>query len=122
MVYSTGPDGRQPDAARCRRCGEATCCCEPASSRPAREHDLRVRRERSGRKGKTVTIAGTFFLTRADAAALLKRLKKSCGGGGTLVAVPGDEPGFALELQGDHGDRLLELLAGLGFRAKRSGG
>jgi translation initiation factor 1 len=126
LVWSSGPDGAAPgpDRAACRRCGADPCRCEPAESAPPAEHELRVRRERAGRRGKTVTVAGPFLLTRADALALLKRLKRLCGGGGKAAAsrTRAGAPCFELELQGDHVDRLVAQFAELGYRVKRAGG
>ncbi len=85
---------------------------------------MRVRREKAGRGGKTVTVAGPFVLIRDEAAALLAAWKRLCGGGGTLktVKTPGGDAAFELELQGDHADRILAALVAAGFPAKRSGG
>ena len=120
LVYSSGPGGA---TAGCPRCGEKPCRCPVARSRPPEEHSIRVRRERSGRKGKTVTVAGPFHLVRADAQTLLRDLKRRCGTGGTLKSVDGDgEPNVDLEIQGDHAETLIERLAALGYPAKRAGG
>lgn len=85
---------------------------------------MRVRRERSGRRGKTVTVAGPLQLVRADAAELLKALKRLCGSGGTLKLAkrPEEEATFEIEVQGDHADRLVAELSRRGYRVKRSGG
>jgi translation initiation factor 1 len=85
---------------------------------------VRVRREKAGRGGKTVTVAGPFVLVRDEAAALLADWKRLCGGGGTLktVKTPNGDAAFELELQGDHADRILDILVAAGFKAKRSGG
>lgn len=126
IVWSSGPDGPSspPENRACRHCGSDPCSCEPVVSRPPSEHDLRVRSERSGRRGKTVTLAGPFYLVRSDAAELLKRMKKNFGGGGTLVAkpAPSGAPSFTLEIQGDHAEKLIEFFEKLGYAAKRSGG
>ena len=117
LVYSAGPSG--PVAAPPR-------AAEPAEpvARPAREHQVRVRREKAGRAGKTVTTAGPLHLARSDASGLLAALKRALGSGGTLAAIAGPDgvPAFALELQGDHGERLLAELGKRGFPAKRAGG
>jgi translation initiation factor 1 len=47
--------------------------------------------------------------------ALATRLKKLCGAGGAVKD-------GRIEIQGDHRDRLLQELLGLGYEAKRSGG
>src|SRR6185295_2988386 len=68
-------------------------------SRPPAEHDVRVRRERSGRGGKVGTVARPLYLTQEDAARVLAAWKKLCGGGGALK--PGQtaagDPFFDLE-------------------------
>jgi translation initiation factor 1 (eIF-1/SUI1) len=97
---------------------------EPLRSLPPWEQEVRVRREKAGRGGKEVTVAGPLVLLRADAAALLTGLKRRYGSGGALrpSRTRGGEPCFELELQGDQADRLVaDLLAG-GYRAKRAGG
>jgi translation initiation factor 1 len=93
-------------------------------SLPAASQKVRVRRERGGRGGKTVTVAGPLFLVRADAAALLAAWKKMCGGGGTLRTVRAEngDPAFEVEVQGDHAERVVAELLREGYPAKRSGG
>lgn len=97
---------------------------EPGVSLPPSAQSPRVRRERGGRGGKTVTAVGPLVLTRPEAEALLASWKKRYGGGGALKAVkmPDGAPAFELEVQGDHADRLLAELVQAGYRAKRSGG
>jgi translation initiation factor 1 len=109
----------------CSRCGAEPCRCEPFRSLPPAEQTaVRVRREKGGRGGKTVTVAGPLVLTRGDAAALLAVWKRLCGGGGTLrtVRTAGGDAAFEVEIQGDHADRLLAALVESGYPAKRSGG
>jgi translation initiation factor 1 len=113
IVYSSGPGGseapREPAAS-----AEARTSAEPASQQ------VRVRRERVGRRGKTVSIAAPLALTRDDALKLLRHLKRHCGSGGTIR--PADGSAFALEIQGDHADTLVAELVALGYRARRCGG
>jgi translation initiation factor 1 len=116
--------GKSLQPAACPRCGAHPCRCEPFRSLPAAEQAVRVRREKAGRGGKTVTVAGPFVLVRDEAATLLAAWKRLCGGGGTLqtVKTPGGDAAFELEIQGDHADRILDTLVAAGFKAKRSGG
>jgi len=102
---------------------------EPAQHRqtPSEEpfrQSPRVRLDRSGRGGKTVTVAGPLILAREEAEALLSSWKKLCGSGGALKAVKTREgvPAFELEIQGDQADRLVAELLKAGYKAKRSGG
>jgi translation initiation factor 1 len=108
----------------CPKCGGAPCRCEPLRSLPPAEQVVRVRREKAGRGGKTVTVAGPLVLVRDEAAALLATWKRLCGGGGTLKPgkTTGGDAAFELELQGDHAERIVAALVAAGFKAKRSGG
>ena len=103
---------------------EASDRGEPRESLPPTAQSPRVRREKGGRGGKTVTVVGPLVLARPDAEALLASWKKMCGGGGALKpgTTPDGAPAFGLEVQGDHADRLLAELVQAGYKAKRSGG
>ncbi len=83
--------------------------------RPPNQQTVRVQVSRKGRGGKTVTIINGFQHSHARLAALAKQLKAQCGTGGTAK----DD---AIEIQGDHADKLVELLVAKGYQAKRSGG
>ena len=76
---------------------------------------MRVQKTRGGKSGKTVTVISGLKLDEADRRSLLKRLKSSCGTGGTAK-------GEFLELQGDQVMALLEFLRKEGYRPKKSGG
>lgn len=76
---------------------------------------MRIGRETGGRGGKTVTVVRGLSMDDAALAALAKRLKAACGTGGTVKE-------GVLELQGDHRDSAMALLAKEGLRVKRSGG
>ena len=73
---------------------------------------VRVRLERKGRKGKTVSIVTGVKSPDVGRRALLKHLKGKLGCGG---AVKGAE----IEIQGDQRERLVVLLNELGYRAKQ---
>jgi len=75
----------------------------------------RIRRETGGRGGKTVTTIAGLALDDAALGALAKRLKTACGTGGTVRD-------GTIELQGDHRDAVLALLAKEGLRGKLAGG
>jgi translation initiation factor 1 len=76
---------------------------------------VRVGREVSGRSGKGVSVITGLPLAGEELEALATRLKKLCGAGGAVKE-------GAIEIQGDHRDRLVAELLKLGFEAKRSGG
>lgn len=119
-VYSTGPAGGRSSREDRGRAEPA----EPTQDLPPEGHAVRVRLDRSGRKGKQVTVAGPLSLRRDAARDLLKRLRKQCGSGGTLKLTTArtGEAAFELELQGDHTDRVIAELITLGYPTKRSGG
>ena len=82
---------------------------------PPEKQDLRVQATRAGRKGKTVTIITGFQSKPETLQALLKQLKAQCGCGGTVKE-------NEIEIQGEHKQKILEILKKLGYKAKISGG
>jgi translation initiation factor 1 len=125
VVFSIGPQGPGQGSKKfCPNCRSNPCACEPKVSYPIDTQSPRVRRERSGRKGKTVTVIEPLRLNRADATELLAGLKKSCGSGGALKTgcAQDGSPCFILELQGDHAEKVTAALTERGYRAKRAGG
>ncbi len=82
---------------------------------PPNQQNLRVQASRKGRKGKTVTVITGFQAKSETLADLLKQLKAQCGAGGTLKD-------NEIEIQGDHGQKLVQLLVQMGYKAKVSGG
>ena len=82
---------------------------------PPEKQDLRVQATRAGRKGKTVTVITGFQSKHETLQALLKQLKSQCGCGGT---VKDNE----IEMQGEHKQKILEILKKQGYKAKISGG
>ena len=101
VVYSTNPDYQyqyedddtQPDTL------------------PPSQQKLRVRMERSGRGGKTVTIVTGFVGTDNDLNTLGRTLKTKCGVGGSV------KDGEII-IQGDFRERLVTLLKEMGYPAK----
>ena len=76
---------------------------------------VRISRESKGRGGKTVTVIRDVALNAADLALLGKRLKTTCGAGGTVKD-------GVIEVQGDHCERVTDCLRKDGFTVKRAGG
>lgn len=87
----------------------------PVLELPPNQQNLRVQASRKGRKGKTVTVITGFQAKPETIASLLKQLKAQCGAGGTVKE-------NEIEIQGDHAQKLVELLIKLGYKAKVSGG
>ena len=96
--------------AECGGCGrpEARCACTapPAPTGPA---ILRLRMEK--RRGKPVTVLASEGLGDAELQALGRELRARCGTGGTVKD-------GAVELQGEHRDRLRPVLTDRGYRVK----
>ena len=112
LVYST-ESGRMCPA--CRR-AQADCVCRSQVAKAAAGDGIvRVSRETTGRGGKTMTVIRGLALDALALAALGKRLRSACGAGGT--AKDG-----VLEVQGDHAERVIELLRAEGLAVKRAGG
>jgi len=88
---------------------------DPSEQRPPVAGDgiARVAREKSGRKGKTVTVVrGLPASALAEAASDLKR---QCGTGGTVKD-------GVVELQGDHREKAAARLRARGYEVKLAGG
>lgn len=81
---------------------------------------VRVRIERAGRGGKVVSVVEPLVGHPARIDEIARTLKARCGAGG---AVKGPLAGvYAIEVQGDHRDRIVEVLGALGITARRAGG
>ena len=76
---------------------------------------VRIKPVRGGRGGKTVTIINGLGLNDAELRKLLKKLKKTCGTGGTVKT-------DIIELQGDQVKTSIDFLQNEGFNPKQSGG
>lgn len=76
---------------------------------------VRIFRERGGRGGKVVTVIRGLPERGARLDALAVELKRLCGAGGAVK----DQ---AVEVQGDHRDRVAERLRSLGYTVKLAGG
>ncbi|RKR03319.1 translation initiation factor 1 (eIF-1/SUI1) [Kushneria sinocarnis] len=76
---------------------------------------VRLRREKSGRKGKGVTVIDGVPLREEALKPLLQALKKRCGSGGALKE-------GVLEIQGDHRDTLKSELERRGYTVRLAGG
>ena len=101
----------------CPKCKQlkTTCTCSSEPSAPNKSSVVRVGRETKGRRGKGVTIVSDLPLDENGIAELATKLKTRLGTGGTIK----DK---RIEIQGDHRDRIVEELEGLGYRVKRAGG
>ena len=104
MVYSTNPNFEY-----------TTSESEQVETLAPEKQDLRVWLDRKHRGGKTVTLVKGFVGSDDDLQELGRMLKSRCGVGGS--AKDGE-----IIIQGDHRDRVVELLTKAGYRCKKAGG
>ena len=110
LVYSTDTGGK------CQVCGWPQRDCQCSSRRavteavPARVV-AKLRTEKKGRGGKTVTVVYDLPRNAEFLQELSKDLKRACGTGGTVV-----EGG--VEIQGDLRDRVRDALIKRGYVVK----
>ncbi len=105
LVYSTDGSLPLPTASRTKKHVPQTA--------PRLPDDGVVRIAREKRRGSIVTLVHGLPADTVDAAG--KALRKTCGTGGTTK-------NGIVEIQGDHRDRVAELLAAQGLRVKKAGG
>ena len=74
-----------------------------------------LHRESGGRGGKVVSVVKNLILSEEDLKAIAKKLKQECGSGGTV------KDGM-IEIQGEHRQRMAEVLQKLGYKVKIAGG
>ena len=109
-VYSTGI-GKV-----CAGCGWPAKDCKCSSSRSADQAVpgrivAKLRLEKKGRGGKTVTVVYDLPQNSAFLKELAQELKRACGTGGAVAE-------NTIELQGDLRDRVREHLANKGWQVK----
>ena len=97
IVYSTNPDYEYSDDSQ-----------EETNTLPKNQQKLRLNMERAGRGGKTVTLVKGFVGSDEDITSLCKLLKQKCGVGGSV------KDGEII-IQGDHRQRLVEILKKEGY-------
>ena len=109
IVYSTGT-GRV-----CARCGwpanDCKCSKGPADEAVPGRVTAKLRLEKKGRGGKTVTVVYDLPQNQSFLKDLAQELKRACGTGGAVAE-------NTVELQGDLRDRVREHLVKKGFTVK----
>ncbi len=110
-VYSTETAGK------CPVCGWPQRNCQCSSQQKRRDAAVparlaaKLRMEKKGRAGKTVTVVYDLPQNEAFLKDLSQKLKRACGTGGAVV----DD---TIELQGELRERVRDILQQLGFAVK----
>ncbi|HEX2922966.1 MAG TPA: stress response translation initiation inhibitor YciH [Chloroflexota bacterium] len=107
--------GQPEKSCRCRRKPAVGQAKQPQQSLSKPDGILRVSRDRSHRRGKTVTVITGAPGGPAAIDDLAGTLKRLCGSGGTVKD-------GVIEIQGDHREQVLSKLLEMGFKAKQAGG
>jgi translation initiation factor 1 len=101
LVYSTEDGDRRKPSRR------------PAAPELPRDGVVRVFRDKGGRRGKIVTVVRG--LPPSDLKEVASDLKRLCGSGGAVKD-------GAVEIQGDHREKVAERLRAQGRQVKLAGG
>ena len=105
VVYSTNPDfNYEYDREE-----------EEGETLPVEKQVLKISIDRKQRKGKSVTLIQGFVGKEDDLKELARKLKNSCGVGGT--AKDGE-----IIIQGEFRQKITNLLNQLGYKTKQVGG
>lgn len=103
LVYSTDAGRIDPDA-------------DKGPKLPETDGIVRIKLERKGRGGKDVSVVTGVPVTSVDELKKLgKKLKQSCGTGGSVK-------NGQIEIQGNHRDALKTTLEKHGYTVKLAGG
>ena len=110
IVYSTG------SGSICPKCGwpirDCKCSSQFARDQPVPPRIIaKLRIEKAGRGGKTVTVVYDLPNNHAFLKDLATELKRACGAGGAVVE-------HGIEIQGDMRDRIRTVLARKGWTIK----
>lgn len=104
VVYSTNPDFEYTYEEN-----------ETVESLPPHKQTLKIQLDKKQRAGKQVTLIGNIVATSDEIKDLCKELKAKCGVGGSCTE-------SEILLQGDHRDKVIDLLTQKGYKTKRIGG
>jgi translation initiation factor 1 len=111
LVYST-----DPTKVKCPRCGEYTpgcACVKYEEIKDPSKLSAKLRLEKAGRGGKSVSIIFGLPNDKEYLTDLCKRIKNQIGTGGSYK-----EKENEVEIQGDHRARIKDILVKLGFKVK----
>jgi translation initiation factor 1 len=99
----------------CSRCGDPVENCDCPAEQPnapewlpPSQQRVKVRRDRRKHK-RVVTVIWGLSPEESDLKTLLSQLKSKCGAGGAIEDA-------SIEIQGDHVQRVSDLLKQIGYR------
>ncbi len=109
LVYSTDSGDHRSETSKRRP------AVKPSRQSPQLPNDgvVRIFREKGGRGGKVVTVIRG--LPAADLDGVARDLKRHCGSGGAVKDA-------AVQIQGDHRDKIALRLTSQGYTVKLAGG
>lgn len=108
LSYSTDPDW-------CKKCKHLPCVCNQKKTPPLTSGTGNVKMRREKRRGKDMIVVFETLMNKSNLQSLLKEIRKTCGTGGTVK-------GDTIEVQGDHRDKVREILEARGLKVKWAGG
>jgi translation initiation factor 1 len=100
VVYSTNPDFKYNGSS-----------IHSSATIPNEQQNLKVIIDKKNRGGKVVTLINGFIGKEADLEKLGKELKSKCGVGGAVKD-------GQIMIQGDHRNRVIDILTKSGYKAK----
>jgi translation initiation factor 1 len=86
-----------------------------AHSLPPYEQTIYLHRDSKARRGNAVTLVKKLILSDNDMKELATTLKHICGSGGTVKD-------GVIEIQGEHREKIAEVLKKMGYKVKIAGG
>ncbi len=93
----------------CDRCHQTVSLCKcPPLDTPAEKQSLKIRLDKR-KRGKLVTVVSGFHCSEMQIQETVSFLKSQCGAGGCVDS-------GNIELQGDHTQRIADLLIARGYR------
>ncbi len=113
LVYSTDPKLNQP----CPKCKELmpSCTCPKEPSGPPPKFIAKIRIDRTGRSGKSVSVIENLPKVEIYLKDWTKALKNRCGSGGTY-RMDGIEG--VIEIQGDKRELIRTFFENQGIKTK----
>ncbi len=118
LVYST------ENGKICPRCGQGQSACrcrrkrkplEPQDGSFKRDGIVRIQKEVKGRKGKCASVIYGLDPQDERVEQIARDLKNSCATGGSVKA-------GVIIIQGDHREKIRQILKSRGFTVKLAGG